>query len=352
MGARRRAALARRRHRARGLADVPAEYPPTYADVHPGSYDAKARLRYMDEASIWAQVLYPNVGGFGSENFLRIDDAQLKLALRLGVQRLPARVGVGRPAPLAPDHGHAVLGRRRDRRARSSGAPALGHRGILFTGEPQRFGLPFLGDPHWDPLWEVAQDAGLPIHFHIGSGGDTIELVHARALREHGVAGHAGVHGGRAVHEERRAVRRPHHVSGVLPRFPELQFVSVESGIGWIPFVLEAADHSYLEASARTRTSRVGVLPSEYFASRCTSATGSRRSRPRSMLDEIPVDNILFETDFPHPTCLYGNVQEKIEASLADATEEPRRRILWENAERLLAIEAPPATWPAKGEAP
>jgi hypothetical protein len=31
----------------------------------------------MDEASIWAQVLYPNVGGFGSENFLRIEDEQL-----------------------------------------------------------------------------------------------------------------------------------------------------------------------------------------------------------------------------------------------------------------------------------
>ena len=45
-----------------------------------------------------------------------------------------------------------------------------GHRGILFTGEPQRFGLPYLAEAHWNPLWEIAQEAGLPIHFHIGSG--------------------------------------------------------------------------------------------------------------------------------------------------------------------------------------
>ena len=57
-----------------------------------------------------------------------------------------------------------------------------GHRGMLFTGEPQRFGLPYLGESHWDPLWAVAQDAGLPIHFHIGSG-DAGSVVHAGARR-------------------------------------------------------------------------------------------------------------------------------------------------------------------------
>src|ERR1700684_1912456 len=56
-------------------------------------------------------------------------------------------------------------------------------------------------------------------------------------------------------------------LSGVLARFPELKFVSVESGIGWIPFVLEAADHSYLEARPGRR-SEWEMLPSEYFGRR------------------------------------------------------------------------------------
>ena len=38
-----------------------------------------------------------------------------------------------------------------------------GIRGILFTGDPQSHGQPLLGDHHWDPLWNVATDTGLPI---------------------------------------------------------------------------------------------------------------------------------------------------------------------------------------------
>jgi predicted TIM-barrel fold metal-dependent hydrolase len=128
--------------------------------------------------------------------------------------------------------------------------------------------------------------------------------------------------------------------SGVLPRFPELQFVSVESGIGWVPFVLEAADHSYLEGRPG-RASEWELLPSEYFARQVYTTYWFESVAPTKLLGAIPVDRILFETDFPHPTCLYGNVHEKIESSLAGATEEQRRRILWENAAELYRVELP-----------
>src|SRR5271154_2747285 len=45
----------------------------------PASYDAEARLGYLDEVGIWAQVLSPNVAGFGSQKFLSMDDGELKL---------------------------------------------------------------------------------------------------------------------------------------------------------------------------------------------------------------------------------------------------------------------------------
>ena len=50
---------------------------------------------------------------------------------------------------------------------------------------------------------------------------------------------------------------------------------------------------------------------------------------PAHMLDKIPVDNILFETDYPHPVCLYGDVREKIEAGLGNADPEIRRLKNW-----------------------
>ena len=173
----------------------------------------------MDEASIWAQVLYPNVGGFGSENFLKIDDEQLKLLCVSAYNDFLlewASADRRRLLPIVATPFWDIDATVRE----IERCVALGARGILFTGEPQRFGLPIIGDPHWDPLWEVARAAGLPIHFHIGSGGDTIELLHARPLREQRRRGRAGVHGGRAVHEERRAVLRPHHVAGAADASP------------------------------------------------------------------------------------------------------------------------------------
>ena len=43
-----------------GVGDM-KEPPIGYDDVHPGAFDAEARLKYMDEMGIWAMVMYPNV---------------------------------------------------------------------------------------------------------------------------------------------------------------------------------------------------------------------------------------------------------------------------------------------------
>ena len=55
------------------------EPPRGYADMHPGAFDAQARLEYMDRTGIWAMVLYPNVGGFGAQEFLKLRDPELML---------------------------------------------------------------------------------------------------------------------------------------------------------------------------------------------------------------------------------------------------------------------------------
>ena len=55
------------------------EFPDTYADCAPATYDARARLAHLDGEGLWAQVLYPNVGGFGSQVFLKLEDPELML---------------------------------------------------------------------------------------------------------------------------------------------------------------------------------------------------------------------------------------------------------------------------------
>ena len=53
--------------------------PKNYEAMHPGAYDAQARLKYMDKMGIWAMVMYPNVGGFGAQQFLKLNDPELML---------------------------------------------------------------------------------------------------------------------------------------------------------------------------------------------------------------------------------------------------------------------------------
>ncbi len=50
----------------------------------------------------------------------------------------------------------------------------------------------------------------------------------------------------------------------MLERFPTVKFVSVESGIGWIPFFLESLDYQ-LDESAPSVVDQLSLLPSEYF---------------------------------------------------------------------------------------
>ena len=322
----------------------PPEYPKTYDEIHPGAHLADARLAYMDEAGIWAQVLYPNVGGFGSENFLRLDDDALKLMCVSAyndflVEWSSADLRRLLPVVATPFWDIEATVEEIER------CIPLGARGILFTGEPQRYGLPAIGTPHWDPLWQVAQSARLPIHFHIGSAGETLELASPERFAHHGVAGTQAY---MAVNLfMKNGVQCADLItSGVLNRYPDLKFVSVESGIGWLPFMLEACDYSWLGAFRPGRERKPDdVLPSDLFRRSVYVTYWFESLAPTHFLDLIPTDNLLFETDFPHTTCLFGNIQQTIEDGLGHVDAGVRRKVLWENAARLYSIEAPSEAW-------
>ena len=329
-----------------GWPAFPPEYPPTLEDCHPGAYDADARLRYMDEAGIWAQVLYPNVGGFGSENFLELPDEELKLVVRAGVQRLPASSGASAgSAASAPGDRDAVLGHDARPSPRSSGCAGAGHRGVLFTGEPQRFGLPILGDHHWDPLWAVAQDAGLPIHFHIGNGGELADVSRRpsgspRAAR----SGYQAFTAVEPVPEERRAVRATSSRRGRAAALPR-----AEVRVGRERDRAGSRSCSRRPTTAARGAARAAAPP----ASCCRRSCSARQVYVTYWFEQIgahstcstsiPIDHVLFETDFPHTTCLYGNIEETIDRGLGHvARRDPRARSSGGTRRASTASTAPP----------
>jgi predicted TIM-barrel fold metal-dependent hydrolase len=138
-------------------------------------------------------------------------------------------------------------------------------------------------------------------------------------------------------------------MSGVLARYPKIKFVSVESGIGWIPFMLEALDYQFKGNSVAKEQPEFDLLPSEYFARNIYACYWFEQIAPRRLIDKIGADNVLFETDFPHPTSLYGEeVHARIKGGLSDCEESVRRKILWENSQRLYKVASPTAADAAK----
>src|SRR4029079_10740507 len=89
--------------------------------------------------------------------------------------------------------------------------------------------------------------------------------------------------------------------SGVLERHPEVKFVSVESGIGWIPFFLESLDYQLYESSP-TVVQELSMLPSEYFKRQVYGCFWFEQRMLGPVIDALGAAQIPFETALPPPT--------------------------------------------------
>jgi predicted TIM-barrel fold metal-dependent hydrolase len=313
-------------------------------EAAPATYDAKARLEYMDEIGAWAMALYPNIGGFGSQTFLGLDDPELMLAcvrayndwLIEWISPDPRRfIPVMATAFWDVDAAVAEIHRCRE----------IGHRAILFTSAPQDFGMPLIGDPHWNPIWNAAQEVDLPISLHIGSGDFQDQLMNPERFAAHGIAP-STVSGSMSILLANAIELMDVVMSGILPRNPGLRIVSVEGGIGWLPFLKEALDHGFDYANVRSEKPEFIKRPSEYIREQVWSCTFFEEFAVQSLLEEIGTDHVLFETDYPHPICLYGDqVRQKIDAAFGDLPKEVRDKVLFSNAAELYGVDAPDHPW-------
>ena len=128
-------------------------------------------------------------------------------------------------------------------------------------------------------------------------------------------------------------------LSGVFDRHPELQIVSVESGVGWIPFILETLDYEMTE-NAPAELAKLQKMPSEYFRSNlyATFWFENNGNKLPELVEAVGADRILFETDFPHPTCLYPDPLKSVEEKMATLPVEVSAKIMGENARSLYKL--------------
>lgn len=311
----------------------------TFEDGHPAASDPVARVALMDEMGVDVQVVYPNVAGFGGQRLAKAGDPDLRRTVveiwNDAMAELQESSG-GRLLPMAlvpwwdPAATVAEIGRIR----------GLDLRGVILNADPQEVeGVPDLGHPAWDDVWARCAELGLPASFHIGASDTQHSWFGTSPWPSHDddqklALGSAMIYLGNA------RVLGNLIYSGVLERHPRLRLVSVESGIGWIPFTLEALDYQLHETSPGT-AERLSMEPSAYFRRQVSGCFWFERSGLPQLIRTVGVDNCLFETDFPHPTCLYPDGVRRALAALDGLGADEVAKVMGANAAALYGISPP-----------
>ena len=301
-----------------------------WEEVPEAAYDPAARLATMDADGVGVEVLFPQAAGFGGGPFVStVGDAKLRLAciqayndwLAEEWSDFSPRYVAQALAPIW-DVDLAVTEIRR--------AHGLGHKALVWTSAPESWGFPHFNESYWDPLWGTLQELAMPVALHIGGRSSLPDPWEGFSnMRKLSAISTTAI-------TSNVQVMANVIFSGVLERFSDLKFISVESGLGWVPYLLETADHQY--ERQRLWNEGMTLRPSEYFHRNCYvnfwyEATGL------ALRDQIGVDNIMWEADFPHPTSTYPDSKKLVERCLEGIPDDECEKMLHGNALRLYGLD-------------
>ncbi|WAX58360.1 amidohydrolase [Jatrophihabitans cynanchi] len=298
--------------------------PRSFAEMPAAYYEPLARVREMDRDGVLGSLAFPSYPRFAGQIFLEAKDKDLAL---LCVQAYNDWMidewcgsAPGRLIPLCivplwdPQLAVAEIER----------TAAKGARGITFTENPWKLGLPSIHDGagHWDPVFAAMAAADLPLCIHIGSSSATV--ITADDMPPSVRAGFVPFNGLISCFDWL--------LSGVFVRHPRLKLAISEGGIGWVPFVLERADWTW-EHQPDTRE-RLPELPSHYYHQ---NVYGCVIHDPHGMeiIEKIGIDKIMMETDYPHSDSTWPNSIRYADKALAGLDAQTAYQISRGNAERL-----------------
>lgn len=304
-----------------------------YDEIDRGSFDVKARLEAMDAMGVWGQICFQNGGVTQAGSLAALNDEPLAVAITQiyndacaeRMQESGGRINCMATLPYwDKDLMNAEMRRIVD----------LGVKGVVLPDRPERLSEGYLGkdgnlSPFWEEVFDTCNATGLPINFHLNASLDAESAMWDNLGFDQRLPISALIH-----HIGCAATMSNFMVSGILDKYTDLKIGLIESGMGWVPFWLEAMEHQLDEF--RTRISRGHKLrPKEYFKRHFWVSFWFEEFGPKNMLEEVGVDRVMFQTDYPHPTSLYPGVQAKLVEVLGDYDHATRKRVLESNAAEL-----------------
>ena len=299
--------------------------PTSYDEMRPGCWDIHERVKDMSAGGILAAMCFPSFPSFSGRLFLTTEDKGLATAVVRAYNDWHIDEWCGtypeRHIPMAiPMLWDPEASAEEIRRVSAKGCHSL-----TFTENPATLGLPSFHSEHWDPMWRALVETGTIMNVHLGSSGQLAVTAPDAPM-------------------DVMITLQPMNIcaaaadlvwSRVFKEYRDLKVALSEGGTGWIPYFLDRLDRTYDMHHLWTGQDFGDELPSDVFRRHILTCF---IADPIGMAlrDEIGIDNICWEQDYPHSDSSWPTAPEELVAVAQKygASREEIDKITHENALR------------------
>lgn len=295
-----------------------------------GADDPIERLRWMDEESVDANLIFPGAGLVSMMSGAGAAAAAARALNEWSAEFASVAPDRLRPAMVLPmrypDEAVAELHHARGLGLTAAFSPPTPARERCWS------------DPELDPLWSALESTSTVLAFHEISrlpkdGGEMVARpIYKDSYPFMYFCGHL---------IETQLGIMDMIGGGVLERFPTLRVGLVEANIAWLPGWLASMDDLWGWLSSRKQqpkgTNALPLKASEYFRRQCFIAAFPDDTWIDECIRHLGAETIVLCTDFPHPGSSH-RIRETLDKHYPDLTPDVRASLLGGNAQRILGL--------------
>jgi predicted TIM-barrel fold metal-dependent hydrolase len=184
--------------------------------------------------------------------------------------------------------------------------------------------------PMWDPLWEAVNETQLPLHFHTFPATDPelrkqLEPTIARRMTYSGLC---------RFQMTLANILTDLMGAAVFERFPNIRVVFGESGIGWIPYVIDRMDFEYKD---QYQDLKLKKMPSEYWRNQCRATFQYDRVGTK-LIEDMGVETLMWGSDYPHPDGVWPESAKYIADQFGHLPPDVTYKMTCENAGKFYGL--------------
>ncbi|HEV8297418.1 MAG TPA: amidohydrolase family protein [Acidimicrobiales bacterium] len=307
-----------------------------FDEARPGTWNIADRIRDMDAAGVYASLNFPStVFGFAGQRFLRMKDEALGLASMRAYNRwIEEEWAAYDPRRIIP----CQIAWLRDPMVAAAEIRANATRGfkaVAFCENPERLGLPSLYGDYWDPFFAACAETETVVNLHVGSSSQT--LVPSSQSPPQVLGALFAVNALQACLD---------WIYALIPvKHPQLRIALSEGGVGWVPMLLDRLRYQQrvYHPDGLGRHWGTGDRTAEELLRQSFWFTSFYDPLPLVLRDEIGVDRIMFESDYPHADSTWPDTQDVLHSVVRGFRSDEIEKFVYRNAATLYRHPAPVA---------